>query len=74
MKDVEVIFDKDAYKEYSILQEYVKNRKKSKKKPTYNQLLESINHAIKNIKLNHNYGNLIPRKYISKQGIRKRPR
>ena len=65
-KNVEVRFDKLAYKEYLELEGLVAEGKKSKKIPTYEQLLSSINNAIKNIKLNWRYGDLIPRKYISK--------
>jgi|SRR3989344_687159 len=65
-KNVEVRFDKLAYKEYLELEGLVAEGKKSKKIPIYEQLLSSINNAIKNIKLNWRYGDLIPRKYISK--------
>ena len=65
-KEVVIEFDKDAYKEYQELQELVSQGKKAKKKPTYEQLLSSINAAIGNIKANPYYGDLIPRKYISK--------
>ena len=65
-KDVVVQFDEEAYKEYKELQEVVSEGKVAKKKPTYEQLLSSINTAIRNIKANPHYGDLIPRKYISK--------
>ncbi len=65
-KEVEVKFDEDAYKEYEELQELVAKGKSPKKKLTYEQLLSSINTAIKNLKANPYYGDLIPRKYISK--------
>ncbi|MBU0628659.1 MAG: hypothetical protein KKC75_05685 [Nanoarchaeota archaeon] len=65
-KLVEVKFDEEAYKEYEELQELVTKSQSSKKKPTYEQLLSSINTAIKNLKANPHYGDLIPRKYISK--------
>ena len=65
-KEVVIEFDKDAYKEYKELQELVTQGKKANKKPTYEQLLSSINSALSNIKSNHYYGDLIPRKYISK--------
>ncbi len=65
-KSVIIKFDKEAYKEYQNLQEKVSEGKKSKNKPTYEQLLDSINHALKNVKANYKYGDLIPRKYISK--------
>jgi hypothetical protein len=65
MNDVEVIFDKNAYLEYKKLQLFVNSQKKSKTQPSYKQLLDSVNHAITNIQINHNYGDLIPKKYIS---------
>ena len=65
-KEVVVQFDKDAYREYRELQDFVAQGKKAKKRPTYEQLLSSINTAISNIKANPYYGDLIPRKYISK--------
>ena len=68
-KPVIIKFDKEAYKEYEELQEAVSEGKKSKKKSTYEQLLTSINNALKNIKANYKYGDLIPRKYISKATI-----
>jgi hypothetical protein len=70
-KEVEIQFDKDAYKEYEELQEFVTECKTSKKKPTYDQLLTSINTAIKNLKADPHYGDLIPRKNISKGVIQK---
>jgi len=59
-------FDEQAYKEYTALQENVLEGKKSRKNPSYEQLLSSINNALKNIKEDYRYGNLIPKKYISK--------
>ena len=70
-KEVVVQFDQDAFKEYKELQEVVAKGKISKGKPTYSQLLSSINNAIRNIKANPYYGDLIPRKYISKGVINK---
>ena len=70
-KEVVVQFDKEAYHEYQELQELVTQGKKAKKKPTYEQLLSSINTALSNIKANPYYGNLIPRKYISKGIVNK---
>lgn len=70
-KEVVIEFDKDAYKEYKELQELVTQGKKAKKKPTYEQLLTSINTAIGNIKANPYYGDLIPKKYISKGVMQK---
>lgn len=51
-KYVEIKFDADAYKEYRELQDSVTKGKSSKKKPTYKQLLTSINIALKNLKAN----------------------
>lgn len=65
-KEVEVRFDEDAYKEYKELQEFVAKGKSSKTKPNYEQLLSSINTAIRNLKADPYYGDLIPRKHISK--------
>ncbi|MDO8740159.1 MAG: hypothetical protein Q7J54_01140 [Candidatus Woesearchaeota archaeon] len=65
-KETVVQFDADAYKEYTELQEAVAQGKHSCSNPTYEQLLSSINNAIKNIKANSFCGDLIPRKYISK--------
>ncbi len=70
-KQVEIRFDDDAYKEYKELQDFVIQGKNSKKKPTYQQLLSSINNALTNIKANPYFGDLIPRKYISKQTFNK---
>lgn len=70
-KEVEVRFDEEAYKEYEELQEFVAEGKSSRKKPTYEQLLSSINTAIKNLKADPYYGDLIPRKYISKGVIQR---
>jgi len=66
-KEIVIKFDKDAHKEYEELQELVTQGTIAKKKPTYSQLLSSINTALKNIKANSHYGDLIPRKYISKK-------
>lgn len=62
-------FDEQAYKEYQDLQKAVLEGKKAKKLPSYEQLLTSINNALKNIKADYKYGDLIPRKYISKSSI-----
>lgn len=70
-KPIIVKFDKEAYLEYQELQEAVLKGKKAKKKPTYEQLLSSINNALKNIKVDYRYGNLIPKKYISKATIQR---
>jgi aromatic ring-opening dioxygenase LigB subunit len=69
LKPVVVKFDESAYKEYLLLQNNVINNKTSKTKPTYEQLLNSINTAIRNLKSNPYVGNLIPRKYLTKKAI-----
>ena len=66
---VEVRFSKDAYDEYIKLKVNVENNIKSKKKPTYQQLLDSINRAIEYLKINPNRGDLIPRRYLNKKMI-----
>ncbi len=48
MKPVEVQFDDEAYKEYLSLQDFVTKGRRAKKKPTYDQLLSSINTAPSN--------------------------
>jgi len=70
-KAVVIRFDENAYSEYSKLQKLVVTGKPSKKKPTYSQLLSSINTALNNIKADQYYGDLIPRKYISKAVIQR---
>jgi len=70
-KDVEVQFDEDAYREYEKLQGVVSQGKSSRKKPTYAQLLSSINTALRNIKADPHHGDLIPRKYISKYTVKR---
>jgi hypothetical protein len=71
LKPVVVEFSPDAYKEYIELQEIVAEGKKARNKPTYEQLLSSVNSAIRNIKANPYYGDLIPRKNISKATVRR---
>jgi aromatic ring-opening dioxygenase LigB subunit len=66
-----VQFDEKAYAEYTELQENVSKNKTAKKKPTYEQLLSSINTAIKNLKLDPHHGDLVPRKYLPKKSITK---
>ena len=68
-QQVHVEFDEDAYEEYTKLQEAVAQNKKAKKQPSYEQLLSSINTALKNIKANPHFGDLIPRKYIPKKTV-----
>lgn len=70
-KPVIIQFDKEAHKEYEELKQLVAEGAKSKKHPTHQQLLASINNALSNIKANYRYGDLIPRKYISKETARK---
>ncbi|MBS3132444.1 hypothetical protein J4212_08480 [Candidatus Woesearchaeota archaeon] len=70
-KEVVVQFDIEAYHEYMELQDFVAQGKKARKMPTYEQLLSSINTAIRNIKSNPYYGDLIPRRLISKATINK---
>ena len=53
------------------MQELVTQGKKARNKPTYEQLLSSINAALGNIKANPYYGDLIPRKHISKAVVNK---
>ncbi len=65
-KEVLVQFDSEAFKEFTELQEAVEQGKLGPSDPTYRQLLASINNAIKNLKANPFYGDLIPRKYLSK--------
>ena len=70
-KPVEIKFDNEAYEEYKHLQKDVTEGKTTGTKPTNEQLLSSINNAIKNIKANYRYGDLIQRKYISKSVIQR---
>ena len=70
-KPVIIKFDMETFKEYQELKKAVLEGKKSKKKPTYEQLFNSIDNAIKNIKINYKYGNLISRKYFSNVVIEK---
>jgi hypothetical protein len=71
MKPVEVQFNEEAYIEYTELQENVAENKRSKKKPSYEQLLTSINTAIRNLKADPFTGDLVPRKYLTKKVIEK---
>lgn len=66
-----VKFDRRARIEYQELQKAVLEGQKAKKKPTYEQLLCSINNALKNIKIDYKYGDLIPKKYITKAAIQR---
>lgn len=69
MKETIVQWDEEAHKEFKELEQAVREGKKAKKKPTYEQLLSSINNAVKNLKTNPFYGDLIQRKYLSKKII-----
>jgi aromatic ring-opening dioxygenase LigB subunit len=69
MKEIVVQWDSDAYKEFTELQQAVASGKHAKKKPTYEQLLSSINNAVKNLKANPYFGDLVPRKYLNKKLI-----
>jgi hypothetical protein len=71
MKKTSIRFNEGALKQYQKLQESVINGKISKKKPTYEQLLKSINKVLYKIKNNPNCGDLIPRKYLTKATINK---
>lgn len=70
-KEVIVQFDEEAYKEYSNLQTAVAEGKSCSGNPSYEQLLTSINNAVRNLKANPFYGNLIPRKYLNPNLINK---
>ncbi len=69
-KEVFVRFDEEAYNEYKKLKEAVSRGEKSRQEPTYEQLLNSINKAIINLKINPHSGDLIPRKYIPKRTVK----
>ena len=71
MKTIVVQWDPEAYQEFRELQEAVAEGRKTAKKPTYEQLLSSINNAVNNLKSNPFYGDLIPRKYLTKKTIEK---
>lgn len=66
-KEVVVQFDEECYNSYKQLRELIIQGKKAKKKPDYNQLFSSVNNALMNIKANPTYGDLIPRKYLTKK-------
>lgn len=68
---MEVKFDSDAYNEYIKLQQFVANWAVSREVPTYEQLLRSIDNAVRNLKLNPYFGDLIPRKLISRGIVQK---
>ena len=66
-KKVTVRFDSDAYSEFVKLKNLVLKNSHSTKKPTYQQLLSSIEKVITILKENPFYGNLVPRKYLSQK-------
>jgi aromatic ring-opening dioxygenase LigB subunit len=70
-KEVIIKFDKQAFEEYKKLQTLSVSKKPSKSKTSYIQLLNSLNNTLTNIKFNPYYGNLIPRKYLTKKIINK---
>lgn len=70
-RPIVIKFDELTYKEYKQLKNSVLEGKKAKNKPSYKQLLISINNSLNNIKEDYNQGNLIPRKYISKNVLRR---
>jgi aromatic ring-opening dioxygenase LigB subunit len=71
VKRIVVQWDADAYKEFSALQQAVIEGKRARAPPSYDQLLTSVNNAIKNLRTNAFHGNLIPRSYLSKNIIDK---
>ncbi|MFH1649629.1 MAG: hypothetical protein ABIA93_03700 [Candidatus Woesearchaeota archaeon] len=71
MKQVVVRWDEQAYREFLLLKERASTGQKSKRQPEYSQLLSSIEQAIANLKLNPFFGDLIPRKYLTKRIVRK---
>jgi len=71
LHDVVVQFEVEAYKEFKRLKDDVIKGKKTRKKPTYEQLLNSIEKAIVNIKDNPHFGDLIPRRSVSKATARR---
>lgn len=71
LKQIEIKFDKEAYKEYEELKKSVAEQRKTSKKPTYEQLLKSINLEIENLKTNPYRGDLIPRRNIPKAVVKK---
>jgi Txe/YoeB family toxin of Txe-Axe toxin-antitoxin module len=70
-KEVKVNFDLESYKEYQALKTNIEHNKKTKKPPTYVQLLKSIDETIEKLKENPFIGNQIPRKYIPKNTIQR---
>ncbi|NQV08418.1 hypothetical protein HQ529_01045 [Candidatus Woesearchaeota archaeon] len=64
-KSVIVIFDDSTYSKYKNLQNYVDH------KPTFKQLLNSIDNKILKLKNNYKFGNLVPKKYLTKDVVKK---
>ncbi|MFT4308718.1 MAG: hypothetical protein ACMXYM_05115 [Candidatus Woesearchaeota archaeon] len=65
----EVRWDEHAFEEYEHLKEAVASERSSSSKPTYAQLLASVEHAIDQLKRDPYAGDLIPRKHLSKRVI-----
>ena len=70
-KPIRIKFDEKSYGEFQKLQKVVLEGRRARKKPNYEQLLASINNALKNIKADYKYGDLVPRKYISKATLQR---
>ncbi|MBT4174515.1 hypothetical protein HOC80_02895 [archaeon] len=70
-KEVVISFDEEAEDKYQQLKNLIIQGKVSKKKPTYSQLLNSIDLVLENLRFNPFYGDLIPRRYIPKKTIEK---
>ncbi len=69
-QETTIIFDELPLEEYNKLLYFVEHGKEGKRKPTYDQILKSINKAIICIKDNPYYGDIIPKKYLNKDIIR----
>lgn len=67
----DIRFTEEAYEKLLKLQELVNNNTRYRTKPTYSQLLTSINHTITRIKQDYLYGDLVPRKQLPKSLITK---
>ena len=69
MKRIHVRFRLEAGRSYETLKKLVQQREKPGSKPSYGQLLKSIDQAIVKIGIDYRCGDLIPRKYLTKQAI-----
>ncbi len=69
MKAIVVRWDAAAHKELERLEQAVREGRK-RKDPSYEQLLTSIGNAVRNLKADPFCGDLIPRRYLSKQIIK----